>query len=364
MRKIRVLIVDDSVTVRHLLWKIFREEKVFDVVGMLSNGREAVDRVNELKPDIVTLDIEMPVMGGLDTLTALRRLQPRLQVIVLSSQTTAGALTTLEALSRGAVDYVPKPEGLADVDAGLLYIRTQLVPKVKALCANTVGLSDEVANDVAVPSATPATPPPRRSEGGGKYSLLVIGSSMGGPNALAAVLPRLGQDFPLPVLIAQHMPPMFTNLLAQRLKADGPLPVEEATQGMHLRPGHVYIAPGNAHMTVEGNGNGLHIHLYAGDIPHVLCKPSVDVLFESAAKLCGNQTLAAVLSGMGNDGLKGCTAIHNVGGHILVQDRETSVVWGMPGFVANAGLAQGVLALQDMGPMLARKAWLGRTRGS
>jgi two-component system, chemotaxis family, protein-glutamate methylesterase/glutaminase len=237
------------------------------------------------------------------------------------------------------------------------------VPKIRALCAHTVSLDTvDIERDVA-PSRKPVATS-TRVRGNRRFELLVIGSSMGGPNALAALLPALGRDFPLPILIAQHMPPMFTSLLAKRLADDGPMPVQEAIGGMELQPGHVLVAPGSGHLTVEDNGRGaLRTHVIHANIPGIMCKPSVDVLFESAAKVCKDATLAVVLSGMGNDGFQGATMVHDAGGQVVVQDRESSVVWGMPGFVAQAGLANAVLPLNEMGQALQRKALLGRVGG-
>lgn len=362
MKQIRVLIVDDSVTVRHLLWKVFREDKVFDVVGMVSNGKDALAQVEACKPDIMTLDIEMPVLDGLDTLTAVRRLAPRLPVIVLSSHSEHGALVTLEALSRGAVDYVPKPQQVDSIDAGLDYIRTELLPKVKAVCSKSLNLP--LPGLVADPHPG-ANPPEQRAAirtAAGTIDVLTIGSSVGGPNALAALIPDLAADFPVPVVVAQHMPPMFTRLLAERLAATSKLRVKEGTHGATLAPGTVWIAPGNGHLTVERRGTSVTLGVHEGTLDGINCRPSVDVLFRSVAVAYGPRVLAIVLSGMGSDGLSGSEAISQAGGQILVQDRESSVVWGMPGFVAGAGLAENVLPLDMLRAAIVRKAWIGRTK--
>lgn len=359
MQSIRVLIVDDSVTVRHLLWKVFREDKVFDVVGMLSNGQQALEKLQELRPDVVTLDIEMPVRDGLDTLVAMRRQAPRLPVIILSSHSEAGALVTLEALSRGAVDCVAKPINVDSPEAGLDYIRKELLPRVKAVCSKTLGLP---MPDLA-PNAEASTPAKRAaSQRSGVIDVLTIGSSVGGPNCLAAILPELGKDFPLPVLIAQHMPAMFTRLMAERFAAATGMEVREGVDRAILKPGQVWIAPGHAHMVVERVGAQAQLKIISSDIPNVNCRPSVDILFRSVATVYGSRTLAVVLSGMGNDGLQGCEVVQEQGGQILVQDRESSVVWGMPGFVANAGLAEAQLPLDQLRATIVRKAWVGRTR--
>jgi two-component system chemotaxis response regulator CheB len=359
MKQIRVLIVDDSVAIRHLLWMVFREDKAFEVVGMLSNGKVAIEKLGELKPDCVTLDIEMPVLGGLETLSALRRLAPKLPVIVLSGQTQHGALVSLEALSRGAVDYLPKPEGLENPEAGLAYIRTELLPKVKAACAKTMNLRFP---ELQPPTDTVAPRERLRESRAGLVNVLTIGSSMGGPNALAALLPSLDADFPVPVVVAQHMPAMFTRLMAERLSMSCKLAVREASHGVALHPGTIWIAPGGGHMTVESSGGALTLGVHQGHMPGVACRPSVDVLFGSVAQVFGASTLAVILSGMGNDGLQGATHIDKAGGSIIVQDRETSVVWGMPGFVANAGLADSVLPLDEIRTVILRKVWLGRSR--
>ena len=359
MSPIRVLIVDDSVTVRHLLWKVFREDKIFDVVGMLSNGQQALEKLPELRPDVVTLDIEMPVRDGLDTLQAMRRIAPRLPVIILSSHSEAGALVTLEALARGAVDCVAKPAHVDSPEAGLDYIRKELLPRVKAVCSKTLGLS---MPDLVPHADVPAPPKRHLVQRSAVIDILAIGSSVGGPNCLAAILPELGKDFPLPVVIAQHMPAMFTRLMAERFAAATGMEVREGVDRAILKPGHVWIAPGHAHMMLERVGSNVQLKIINSEIPNVNCRPSVDVLFRSVANVYGARSLAVVLSGMGNDGLLGCEAVSDQGGQIMVQDRESSVVWGMPGFVANAGLAEAQLPLDQLRTAIVRKAWMGRTR--
>ena len=360
MRQIRVLIVDDSVTIRHLLWKVFREDRIFDVVGMVSNGQAALEKIAEAKPDVVTLDIEMSVLDGLETLVAMRRVAPKLPVIVLSSHSEHGALITLEALARGAADYVPKPSHAESAESGLQYIRSELLPKVKAVCSKTLGLF--LDGLVAQPMNTTQSGARRSSERGGIIDIVAIGSSAGGPNALATILPEFGSDFPIPVVIAQHMPAMFTKMMAERLTTTCSMPVQEGEAGAVLTPGKIWIAPGHAHMTVERVGTQMQLRIHRNDFAGVNCRPSVDILFRSVAHAYGMRVLAIVLSGMGNDGLLGCEAIAEAGGQILVQDRDSAVVWGMPGFVAGAGLAEAQLPLEQLRNTIVRKAWAGRSR--
>ena len=358
MRKIRVLIADDSVIIRHILWKVFREDQGFDVLEMATNGQDALDKIRQHKPDVVTLDIEMPVLDGIATLEAARRIDPSLPIIVLSSHSEHGALITLEALSHGAADYVPKPAQVDSPEAGLEYIRDNLLPKIKAVCAKRLGFG--IPDVVAPPRASVTVFKSPASNKVQSVDVVAIGSSVGGPNALAALLPQLMARFPTPILISQHMPPMFTKLLAQRLASRCELKVAEAVQGGSIVPGSVYLAPGACHMTVERHGTTVVTQLHEGDLPGGVCRPSVDIMFRSVAAVYGSRTLAVVLSGMGNDGLVGCKAIHEAGGRILVQDKETSVVWGMPGFVAAAGLAEEVLALNLLGAAVSKRAQAGR----
>ena len=348
MNKIRVLVVDDAVVVRRLVADVLADDPRIEVMGTAANGRAALERIALAEPDVVTLDLEMPEMDGLATLSALRQRYPRLPVIMLSRFTQRYAAATVEALALGASDYVPLPESDAGTTAAVL--REQLLPRVRAL-AKSRSRSGETM-------LAPFSPRRAGSESGlratARIDLLVIGSSTGGPKALATLLPALPANLPVPVAIVQHMPPGFTRQLAERLSVLSQRPVREAVSGAVLEPGPVWIAPGDYHITVEREGGALRLKTNQ-DPPENSCRPSVDVLVRSAAAACGAGTLAVILTGMGQDGLKGCTALKQTGGQVLVQDAASSVVWGMPRFVANAGLADRVLPLDQLAPEMVRR---------
>lgn len=334
MNCIRVLIVDDSAVMRRLLGDALSADPELQVVGAAIHGKQALEKIDQLQPHVVTLDVEMPVMDGLETLRVLRRRAPRLPVIMFSTLTERGAAATINALASGANDYVTKPANIGGVTESLTAIRNQLIPRIKALCRR-----DAPAAPQNFTLRAPKTPTPRRP-----IEVVVIGTSTGGPNALAEVLRRLPADFPVPLLVVQHMPPVFTRYLAERLDAICPLQVREAAGGERLDRGHIWIAPGDYHMEIQENRDGVFLLLHQRP-PENSCRPSVDPLFRSAAQVFRQGTLGLILTGMGQDGLNGSRAVVEAGGSILVQDEATSVVWGMPGAVAKAGLADQVLPL-------------------
>ena len=348
--RIRVLVVDDSSVIRRLVTDALSEDPAIEIVGQAPDGRVALERIATLRPDAVTMDIEMPVMNGIEAVRALRRTDPRLPVVMFSTLTERGASATLDALAAGASDYVTKPSNVDSFAESRRNVREQLVPKLKALAAARRAR----AAVRAVPAPAPARP--ARSVRTGPFGLLVIGCSTGGPDALATVLPQLPADLPVPVLVVQHMPPVFTRLLAQRLDGQSPLSVAEAAAGERVVPGRVLIAPGGFHLVVRRSGMGLVTEL-TEDPPENFCRPAVDVLFRSAAA-SGERVLAAVLTGMGRDGERGARLVREAGGEVFAQDDVTSVVWGMPGAVVGAGQADRVLPLPEVGAELARA--LGR----
>ncbi|HJZ91240.1 MAG TPA: chemotaxis response regulator protein-glutamate methylesterase [Gemmataceae bacterium] len=345
MSKVRVLIVDDAVVFRRLVAEELSADPAIEVVGTAANGRIALAKLTQVNPDLVILDIEMPVLDGLATLREIRKSQPKLPVIMFSALTERGAAVTLDALALGASDYFAKPSGVGGLDASRQIIRDELIPEIKALCGRT----SVPPPPLAAPTARLATGP--RSTA---VEVVAIGTSTGGPNALAAVFAGLPADFQIPVVIVQHMPPMFTRLLAERLSHEFGVAVEEGRTGGLLRRGHVWIAPGDFHMAVARDGNQVRL-LLNQDPPENSCRPAVDVLFRSVAQTFGPGSLAVVLTGMGQDGLRGCEAIRAAGGQVIVQDEPTSVVWGMPGFVARAGLADRVLPLGLVAPEIVRR---------
>ncbi len=354
MPKIRILVVDDAVVFRRLVTEELDNDPDLEVVGTAANGRIALAKMTQVNPDVVILDIEMPVMDGLATLAELRKTYPRLPVIMFSALTERGAAATLDALALGATDYFTKPANVGGLDASLEVIRDQLIPEIKALCLGQQGRKETrkpVAQETQ-PTPASATPPPRLPRG--QVEILAIGASTGGPNALADVFAKLPKDFRAPIVVVQHMPAMFTRLLAERLTAQFAIPVQEGASGKMLMPGHAYIAPGDYHMMVVRDGTQRRL-LVNQDPPENSCRPAVDVLFRSVAKTFGPNSLAVVLTGMGQDGLRGCEFLREAGGQILAQDEATSVVWGMPGFVARAGLADKVLSLAMIADEILRR---------
>ncbi len=351
MPRIRVLIVDDSIVIRKILSDILSSDSALEVAATACDGRIALAKVAQFHPDLVTLDIEMPVMNGLETLAELRKLHPKLPAIMFSTLTERGAAATLDALAGGASDYVTKPSD-TDTAGAMAAIRAELIPKIKALCSRTTTKS---------PSSPPPGVVPVRRPAHRRIEIVTIGSSTGGPNALAEVLPRIPKDFPVPIVLVQHMPPIFTRLLADRLAASSQIPIHEGSADAVLCPGHAWIAPGNFHMTVKRVGAGRHLQLNQNP-PENSCRPAVDVLFRSVADVYGADTLAVVMTGMGSDGVNGVRSIREKGGEVIVQDEASSVVWGMPGLVCASGQADGVYALNQLGQEITRRVLQSRAR--
>jgi len=339
---IRVLVVDDSALVRRLITTSLTLDTEIEVAGVAVNGREAVELVETLKPDAVTLDIEMPILDGLGALAEIRRRNPKLPVIMFSTLTEKGATKTLEALSLGASDFVTKPSNTTSMAESMESVREQLIPKLKAL----VGARRIVGPGREKPTAPPA-PVRLAAPTSAKPEVLLVGCSTGGPDALSRVLEGLPGSLPVPVLVVQHMPPLFTTMFAQRLDRVSALTVREALEDDVPRAGEVLVAPGGFHLRVKRSAGVVRTHLDEGPQEN-FCRPAVDALFRSAAEAYGGASTALILTGMGSDGLIGCRLLAEAGARIVVQDEASSVVWGMPGAVATAGLAHDVLALDDI----------------
>jgi two-component system chemotaxis response regulator CheB len=366
MPPISVLVVDDSVVVRRLVTDVLNEDPDIHVVGTAPNGRIALAKVPQLNPDIISLDVEMPVMDGLATLRELRTSFPDVPVIMFSTLTERGAAATLEALELGAQDYVTKPANVGSVQESMASVRDQLVPKIKALHRSSArwrtlparALPHQATTAGSRLAAEPGAAPGivlRTGDAREPVEIVLIGVSTGGPDALATVLPALPATFPVPIVVVQHMPPTFTRLLAQRLDRRSALTVTEAQDGDALQPGHVLLAAGDFHLRLQRSHSGVVARLDQGT-PENYCRPSVDVLFRSAAQVYGARCLGVVLTGMGSDGARGAAEVVAAGGQVLAQNQATSVVWGMPGAVAQAGLASQLLPLDDVASELARRA--------
>ena len=339
---IRVLIVDDSAFMRKALSIMLEGDPEIEVVGTARDGLEAIEKVHELKPDIVTLDVEMPRMDGLTALRRIMREHP-VPVIMVSSLTQEGAQATIEALEAGAVDFIPKQHSYVSIE--ISRIRAELLEKIKTIARTRPLLTPRRATGVS-----PETLPALRFR---EARAIAIGVSTGGPRALQQVIPTLPDDLPVPVLIVQHMPPHFTRSLAERLNSLSTLTVVEAEEGMPLVPGHVFLAPGGRHLVLERR-NGQAPRIRTPVEPATLHRPSVDVMFRSVCQTFGGKVLAVVMTGMGRDGLEGARLIKQHGGKVLTQDEATCVVYGMPRAVTEAGLSDAVLPLEQIGPVLAR----------
>lgn len=356
MPKIRILVVDDGVVMRRLLTEVLQRAPDIEVVGTAPNGRIALQKLAQVTPDLVTLDLEMPVLDGIETLRALRLTHPDLPVIMLSAVTRQGAAATLDALAAGANDYITKPSEVRDLEGSIAILESELLPRVRQL-TEVVRLRQ--APTAAVHSVRPippeATPPVRRAvplpgatADARTFELLCISTSTGGPNALADLFARFTQPPPVPVVIVQHMPPMFTALLAERLnKLPGSLGCVEARDGQRLQPGHAYLAPGGRHLVVNRLADRQFVARLADTPPENSCRPAADVMLRSAAAT-GARILSVVMTGMGCDGLRGCEFVIEAGGAVMIQDRESSVIWGMPGAIAQAGLPHTTAALADL----------------
>ncbi|MCU0229676.1 MAG: chemotaxis response regulator protein-glutamate methylesterase [Bryobacterales bacterium] len=382
-QKIRALIVDDSVVIRRLVTNALEDDPELEVVGVAAHGGIALQRIPQVNPDVVTLDIEMPEMDGLETLRQIRRHHPNLRVVMFSTLTERGGQHTLEALALGADDYVTKASNEGSLDRSMARLRDELIPKVKQFFLRPGATRTPASAAKAAFGVTPSLPGNDTANGrlSGKLPAptssstnplvaatpfrpsarlapietlraLTIGVSTGGPNALGQLLPTIPADFPLPILLVQHMPALLTPLLAERLNQICAVTVLEAEHDTLARPGHVYIAPGNSHMRAKAEGRGLRLLLDDG-APINSCRPAVDALWLSLAEVVGAQFRALILTGMGQDGLRGASSLKALGSQLIAQDEASSVVWGMPGAVVQAGLADVTLPLEE----IAKVAW-------
>ena len=361
-RRIRVMLVDDAVVVRGLFARWVEAEPDLEVVATLRTGRDAVNQLERVDPDVVVLDVDMPELDGIAALPLLLEKKRDLVVIMASTLTRRNAEISLRALSLGAADYIPKPGSNREVSASTAF-RRDLIEKIRQLGLRAKRLRHGIKARVSrpaksAPSIVPATEeiaplrlrqmpltPPR---------VLVIGASTGGPQALNRLVVQIDTVIQrAPVLITQHMPPTFTAVLAEHLARVSKFPVREASDGEEVNAGAIYLAPGGKHMKVERRDGMAVIAIDDGPMVN-FCKPAVDPLFASAAQVWGNKVLALVLTGMGSDGLAGAKEIVAAGGHVIAQDEETSVVWGMPGQVTNAGLCSAVLPLPEIGGRITR----------
>lgn len=336
----RVMICDDSATIRGAIARMLEADPGIQVVAKVSNGKLAVEELKHTKVDVLVLDIEMPVMDGMTALPLLLRADPGLRVIMASTLTTRGADIAMRALRLGASDYVPKPSSIGSENDDRF--RLEIISKVKGLARlrhRTAAPSRPAASIVTRPA--PALPP----------KMLAIGSSTGGPQALFTLIQALGRSVNVPVILTQHMPATFTPILAEHITRLGGLPCAEAKHGEPLLTGRIYLAPGDKHLIVEKGDGSVRARL-STDPPENFCRPAVDPMLRSAATACDGRVLVAMLTGMGHDGLAGTRRVVEAGGAAVAQDEASSVVWGMPGAIALAGLCHAVLPLPRIGPKL------------
>ena len=346
-KPIRVLVVDDSALMRKMVTDMLSKDPAIEVVGQARDGEDALGKVQLLNPDVLTLDVEMPVKDGLETLKELMIKRPT-PVVMLSSLTQAGAETTLKCLQMGAVDFVGKPSGSISLDVDR--VRDELIEKVKVAANQAPRMKLAVVGAQVAPQHAPSyssmpsvnvMPPKPRS---GAFGLLMIGSSTGGPKALHTVLPALPKDLGVPVVVVQHLPETFTAMLAARLNQECELEVREAKAGDALTPGVVYIAAGGKHLKFDGNGRAE----FSMEPPVHGVRPAVDVTISSLMPRYGSKTLGVLLTGMGKDGAMGMKAIFDAGGHTICQDEASCVVYGMPKAAVDLGAASQILPLDKI----------------
>lgn len=351
---LKVLIVDDSAIFRKILRNILNGDERFQVVGEARNGEEALNLIKRHAPDALILDVDMPVMDGLETLKAVRRDHPDVESIMFSAHTQAGAHVTFQALENGAFDFVAKPES-PSINAGVNLVSSQIIPKLTFLhtrkTLRDVARGGRPADTFSKPVPAPLTPesceaPPRSKPL--RPEIVAIGVSTGGPRALAQMIPDLPTSLPTGILIVQHMPPLFTKALALRLNELTDLEVREAEDGEPIQSGRILFAPGGLHLEVYQRPKESVLARLSDAPPENGCKPSADVLFRSVAQVFGPRALGVVMTGMGSDGAEGLRLMKQKGAKIFAQNRDTCTVYGMPRRVVEMNLADEVLSLGDM----------------
>jgi two-component system chemotaxis response regulator CheB len=363
---VRVLVVDDSGFFRRRVTEILEADPLIEVIGSAANGEEAIEQVSKLKPDVITMDIEMPVLDGISATRKIMASTPT-PIIMFSSLTTDGAKATLDALDAGALDFLPKR--FEDIAKDKEEAKKLLCERVRSLARKPVSRSStrpttpapaahkpSTATAVRTPASAPAAaaPVPRRTMAKGGIKLVAIGTSTGGPVALQKVLTALPANFPVPILLIQHMPGTFTPAFAQRLNQACAITVKQAEDGDVIKPGVAYLAPGGMQMLLDGRPGNAVLKVIESDAS-LTYKPSVDVTFRSISKLYPGETLAVVLTGMGADGREGARVLKQCGSTIWAQDEASCVVYGMPAAVVDAGLAEEVLALEQIGSSITQR---------
>lgn len=362
--KIKVMLVDDSAVVRGLITRTLEKDDQIHIVSSVHNGEMAVNMIKRTNPDIVLLDIEMPVMDGLTALPLLLQQKPDVKVLICSTLSAKGGAIAMKALSLGATECIAKPTSTGDLAGTAGDFSKDLVRLIKGLVkAKTPTPTEEqpkpstfnLLKKADIPTARAKQEKSFTLRAGpdvytGRPDIVAIGSSTGGPQALMEVLRGL-KNLPVPIVITQHMPKTFTAVLAQHIQKNSDIPCVEGMEGMELKGGHAYVAPGGHHMLFRKKDGTVVIALDDGP-PENFCKPSVDPMMKSIASIYGKRVLPVILTGMGQDGLAGCRALASMGTPLIAQDEATSIVWGMPGAVAEAGLCTEVLTLSKIGPAI------------
>ena len=359
---VRVLVVDDSGFFRRRVTEMLEADSNIKVIGTANNGKEAIEQAKALKPDVITMDIEMPELDGISATRQIMQVSPT-RIIMFSSLTTDGARSTLDALDAGALDFLPKR--FEDISSDRDEAKKLLCERVRQLAGQRINAATAVVAPAKTTSTKPATSvstkhavtvktevAPITSKGGIK--LVAIGTSTGGPVALQEVLAKLPANFPVPIVMVQHMPASFTPAFAQRLNDQCAITVKEAQDGDVLQPAHAYLAPGGKQMLLKKQGGEVVLHIIDSD-PALTYKPSVDITFSSIAKIYPSQTLAIILTGMGADGREGSKELHRGGSKIWAQDEHSCVVYGMPAAVTEAGITERVMDIKDVGPSIVRR---------
>ncbi len=361
--KIRVLVADDSAFMRKVLLSILDSDGAFEVVGEARDGRETVEKSSKLKPDVITMDINMPHMDGLQATEVIMSTDPR-PIVIVSSESREGAHATLRALELGAIDFLAKPSAAIDLDMsevrGELVRKLRIASKVRVVRNLLRSTPSRIARPEPPPSKVVPPPPPFPQGAGARIPIPVLGASTGGPATLMKLLPEFAADFPGALLVIQHMPGAFTPQFAEQLASVSRLPVKQAQSGDTLCAGQVYVCPGDCHLRVAPPGR-----IILDDGPRIAgYRPSIDVTLESVAALARTSAVAAILTGMGNDGARGAMAIQENGGAVLAQDEATSVIFGMPAEAIKTGAVAQVLPLEQIASAIARRISFYRMAGA
>lgn len=342
---IRVMVADDSGFFRRRVIDALKGDPEFEIVGLANNGLEAVEKITDCKPHVVVMDVEMPVMDGITAVRKIMAIRPT-PILMFSTLTHAGAQATLDALAAGALDFLPKrfQDIASDPDEANRVLRARVRAVAGARIVSVEGSPAALKSKIRAGSAKPSSITPRRRSA----KLILLASSTGGPSALPQVLSGLPANYPLPILLIQHMPASYTAAFAERLNQLSPLTVTEAKDGDILRPGHVLLAPGSQQTIVMEESGKLCVRIYEENAPNIYYRPSVDVALRSAIRSCQGRVTAVILTGMGSDGCEAAGELKRAGGVVWAQDEASCVIYGMPGAVVKAGIAERVLPLSEI----------------